>query len=81
MSENAKQPTNPIKNQRHISFLLRLWCAEGDESSDWQASLEVPGTGKRIGFASLEQLFAYLMDLSADQASNAGQESKRKSIT
>ena len=46
------------------SFLLRLWCTEEPGVSDWRASLEIPETGKRIGFASLEQLFAYLMDLS-----------------
>jgi hypothetical protein len=32
--------------------------------SNWLASLEVPTTGKRIGFANLEQLFAYILDLS-----------------
>jgi hypothetical protein len=31
--------------------------------SKWQASLEIPETGERLGFASLEELFAYLMDL------------------
>jgi hypothetical protein len=37
---------------------------EGLRGYDWRASLEVPETGRRIGFASLEQLFAYLMDVS-----------------
>ena len=50
-------------NHRH-SYLLRLWRSEDPGASDWRASLEVPETGKRIGFASLEQLFAFLMDLS-----------------
>jgi hypothetical protein len=48
-----------IKNPNRISYLLRLWHSDGQ----WRASLEIPGTGKRIGFANLEQLFAYLMDL------------------
>jgi hypothetical protein len=33
-------------------------------SPSWRASIEIPNTGKRIGFASLEQLFTFLMDLS-----------------
>ncbi|MBI5878292.1 MAG: hypothetical protein HZB53_11635 [Chloroflexi bacterium] len=44
------------------SYLLRLWRAE-TLGQGWRASLEDPRTGERIGFASLEQLFAYLMEL------------------
>jgi hypothetical protein len=46
------------------SMILRLWCADQTDSTCWRASLENPETGKRIGFASLEQLFAYLIELS-----------------
>ena len=46
------------------SFILRLWRVEQSEAPDWRASIEIPETGKRIGFASLEQLFAYLIDWS-----------------
>lgn len=53
------QPT--LHNQ---SYILRLWRVDQSKPGDWRASLEIPGTGKRIGFASLEQLFAYLMELS-----------------
>ncbi len=66
MNEKTKQPTKGRKNKPRISFLLRLWHPEEPASSIWQASLEVPGTGIRIGFASLEQLFVYLMDLSEE---------------
>ena len=44
------------------SFILRLWRVEHTEAAAWMASLEIPETGKRIGFASLEQLFAYLIE-------------------
>ncbi len=44
------------------SFILRLWRVEGSGTSNWQASVEIPEDGKRIGFASLEQLFAFLID-------------------
>ncbi len=53
--------TNPEKPQR-ISFLLRMWCEDEAGRSNWRASLEMPDSGKRIGFASLELLFVYLID-------------------
>jgi hypothetical protein len=43
--------------------LLRLWSAGGAESAYWQASLDDPHTGERIGFGSLEDLFAFLIEL------------------
>jgi hypothetical protein len=46
------------------SFLLRLWPSSDRENSTWQASLEDPQTGERMGFASLKHLFAYLIELS-----------------
>ena len=45
-----------------LSFILRLWCSSQAKTGDWRASLEIPETGKRIGFANLEQLFAFLID-------------------
>jgi len=56
-------PTRPIKppEKKYRSYLLRLWRAETLDQG-WRASLEDPRTGERIGFASLEQLFAFLME-------------------
>jgi hypothetical protein len=45
------------------SLILRLWCVEGSSTKYWRAAVEITETGERIGFASLEQLFAYLIDL------------------
>ncbi len=45
------------------SFLLRFWSSSERGNSTWHASLEDPHTGERIGFADLEHLFAYLMEL------------------
>ena len=59
---------NDLKKPHHLSYLLRLWRTEGLREFEWRASLEIPETGKRIGFANLEQLFAYLMDLAEGQA-------------
>jgi hypothetical protein len=42
-------------------YVLRLWRAEAP-GLGWQASLEDQRGCERIGFASLEQLFAFLME-------------------
>jgi len=52
--------SNPTKRE-YRSYLLRLWRVDTVDPC-WQASLEDPHTGKRIGFASLEHLFAFLME-------------------
>ncbi len=52
--------TNNPNPKQYRSYLLRLWCEAPDR--DWRASLQDPRTGKRFGFASLEQLFAFLME-------------------
>ncbi len=54
---------NDLKKTHHHSYLLRLWRTEGLRDFEWRASLKIPETGQRIGFANLEQLFVYLMDL------------------
>lgn len=52
------------------SYLLRLWREESERR--WRASLEDPQTGKRMGFAGLEQLFAFLMEQADDDTKEAG---------
>jgi hypothetical protein len=47
-----------------LAYMLRMWCAD----RAWQASLQDVKTSQRIGFASLEELFAYLMDAAEKQA-------------
>ncbi len=56
--------------KQYRSYLLRLWCEASDRP--WRASLENPRTGKRIGFASLEQLFAFLMQEADGERSKDG---------
>jgi hypothetical protein len=46
--------------KRYHAFLLRLWPELPD---GWRATLEDARTGQRLGFASLEQLFAHLLHL------------------
>jgi hypothetical protein len=42
------------------SYLLRLWCVEGEEARVWRASLQSTQTRQQVGFADLEALFEYL---------------------
>lgn len=62
MNDQAQPFIEDQKNPQRLFYILRLWRAEELRSPDWRASLENPETGQRIGFASLEQLFGYLMD-------------------
>lgn len=50
------------KQQRYLSYLLRLWQTSDDGEQIWRASLESPGTGERQGFASIEDLIVFLRD-------------------
>jgi hypothetical protein len=50
------------KQTPYRSYLLRLWPATEQGRVTWRASLENPHTGERLGFASLERLFAFLED-------------------
>jgi len=48
--------------KKYQAYLLRLWRGDDPAVSSWRASLEDPRTGERIGFESLECLFAFLME-------------------
>jgi hypothetical protein len=47
-------------HETYHAYLLRMWCS-AEDGCIWQASLQDSKSGERIGFASLEGLFAYLM--------------------
>lgn len=53
------------EKRRYISFLLRLWQAESKGDLVWRASLEGSRTEERWGFASLDELFAFLRQQTA----------------
>ena len=65
------EPTKPLnvesKPGQRRSYLLRLWCSNAPGATCWQASLEDPHTGERSGFADLEHLFVYLIELTEGQ--------------
>ena len=64
------------KPSAYLSYLVRLWqdndddlpCPEGRGLNPnkgtvvWRASLESAGTGERQSFASLDDLFAFLLE-------------------
>ena len=73
MNNNTKHLIKDPQTPNRIAYLLHLWHSTGQ----WQASLENLETGKRLGFANLEQLFSYLMDLiegNINKQSDPGQE-------
>jgi hypothetical protein len=43
-----------------MAYLLRLWQVRDERHVGWRASLENAHTGKRRGFASLDELFAFV---------------------
>jgi hypothetical protein len=49
------------KEARNISYLLRLWPTRDDRKLIWRGSLVDPATGERHGFASLEDMFRFLI--------------------
>jgi hypothetical protein len=54
-----------VRSQYH-SFLLRLWQATEKDDLGWRASLENVETGEKHGFTNLEELWAYLLQVTAN---------------
>ena len=48
------------REQRYLSYLLRLWQTGDGEEQVWRASLQAPGSGERHGFATLQDLVDFL---------------------
>jgi hypothetical protein len=46
---------------RYFSFLLRLWETTDGERSIWRATVEIPATGEQYSFASLDDLYLFLL--------------------
>ena len=58
----TEQKTKPSA-KRSFSYLLRLWNeapAGPGVAAGWRASLQSSADGVRIGFGSLDELYAYL---------------------
>jgi hypothetical protein len=50
------------ESPRYLAYMLRLWRVEAEGGPAWRASLESPHSGERVGFGSLEALFAFLVE-------------------
>jgi hypothetical protein len=46
----------------YVSYLLRLWRERGGQTTWWRASLQDPLSGRRVGFAHLDELVAFLRE-------------------
>ena len=58
-------PKGIPERRDYFSYLLRLWRV-GKQKAVWRASLESPHSGERIGFASLDELIAFLRQQTND---------------
>jgi hypothetical protein len=68
----TKRPSSP----RYHAYLLRIWLSNSAaEDACWHASLQDASGGQRIGFASLEELFVFLMNDVVAPATGGKQES------
>ena len=51
------------KRYRYLSYLLRLWNEDKQEVDSWRASLEIPGSGVRVGFKDLASVFTFIKEV------------------
>jgi len=72
MEKDLRQTDENHQPIRSHSYILRIWHADEPQAAEWHASLEDPSTKERFGFSSLEQLFAFLMELSERDSGMSG---------
>ena len=58
--ETAEVMNRQKRGQRYLSYLLRLWQTGDGEEQVWRASLQVPGSEERHGFATFQGLVDFL---------------------
>lgn len=54
-----------IPARHYHAYLLRIW--REDENTPWRIQLETPHTSETLGFASLENLYAFLKGQTAQE--------------
>jgi hypothetical protein len=62
-------PENTVPQPDYLSYLLRLWRMQG-KAAAWRCSVESPHTGERLGFGSLDELFAFLREQTGPMPDN-----------
>jgi hypothetical protein len=74
----AAQVTEP--ERRYVAYLLRLWQMSEEGQVGWRASLENAHTGKRQGFSSLDDMFAYVMRQTGSKCDADDQDRGRQAV-
>ena len=75
-------PGEPGERPDYLSYLLRLWRADGGDGeshcaeASWRASLESAQTGATASFADLEELLVFLREQTGRTA-EAGEDKNR----
>jgi hypothetical protein len=59
------------KQAGYYSFLLRLWQVKEDGGQEWRATLENVESGEKRGFTNVEDLLAYLSQVTAKKYETA----------
>jgi len=63
------------RQSNYLSFLLRLWRATIDQETIWRKSLQDSLNGEQVNFSNLDDLFAFLRQLTMvadDKGQNEG---------
>ncbi|MDX1616691.1 MAG: hypothetical protein R3300_20460 [Candidatus Promineifilaceae bacterium] len=62
-----------------LAYLLHLWPEAGDKPDVWRVSLQDLTTRSRRGFASLEELFAFLQTLATQNSAPSNETGQQRS--
>ena len=66
------------KPSHYSSYLLRIWHSPEGDPQGWRVSLQDLGTGERLGFATLESLFAFFETANAEVTTQANQSARKE---
>ena len=61
------------KQAGYHSFLLRLWQVKEDGGQEWRATLENVESGEKRGFTNVEDLLAFLSQVTAKTDGTSGE--------
>jgi hypothetical protein len=57
----------------YYSYLLRIWQVPSNGGHTWRIQLENVQTGEKCGFTNLEELLAYLSQVTLQENSTSGE--------
>ena len=72
----TQKETGAERPPLYLAYLLRLWQIDGDRPR-WRASLRSVANGEQRGFSSLEALFEYLREETADHRRRTTDDGRR----